>query len=265
MREVAVAQNLGRAVPHRRAWALGTSPSSSPVSSSSRRHRRRRTISWTDGAVNETSRSRSRPTTRRSRGRRASTSSGRRTSVVRPAQYTAVAASRSRPRPAPRRTRASLPTGTSRPAPRSRRGEADREAVELRCAGTGRAGFRHCVPSPCRTSCSQPRRLVRSWSSRYFRIVPSVTSTDVLVDGRAAERGQRVRPVDGLGHARRLVELELAQRLDRRGHLAGERVGNLGRPHAQDGELALEVGVRDPVVEAPALRARRARHGCGST
>ena len=42
-------------------------------------------------------------------------------------------------------------------------------------------------------------------------------------------------------------------RLDRGRDLARELLGDLGCAHAQDGELALEVGVRDPVVEATAL------------
>ena len=75
-----------------------------------------------------------------------------------------------------------------------------------------------------------------------------------LVDGGAAERGERVGPVDGLGDARRLVELEVAHGLDRGRHLARQLLGHLGRAHAEDGELPLEVGVRDPVVEAAALQ-----------
>ena len=35
--------------------------------------------------------------------------------------------------------------------------------------------------------------------------------------------------------------------------LPGELGGNLGRPHPQDGQLALEVGMPDPVVQTPAL------------
>ena len=71
-----------------------------------------------------------------------------------------------------------------------------------------------------------------------------------LADTQPAERG---RPVDGLGDARRLVEIEVAHGLDRSRDLPGEmlRAGRHSEPH--DRHLAVETGVLDPVVEAAAL------------
>ena len=54
-------------------------------------------------------------------------------------------------------------------------------------------------------------------------------------------------------------------RLHRGRDLASELVGHLGRAHAEDRELALEVGVRDPVVEAAALERVVHVAACGST
>ena len=49
-----------------------------------------------------------------------------------------------------------------------------------------------------------------------------------LVEVLLAEHGERRGPVDRLGHARRLVEADGPQRLDRGGHLAGQRSGTSG-------------------------------------
>ena len=75
----------------------------------------------------------------RTRGRRASTSSGRRTSVARPAQYTASRRVDARPRRAPRRT-----PPWCRPARRARRRAA--AARSRRRCGRAAAGLRHCAP-----------------------------------------------------------------------------------------------------------------------
>ena len=156
-----------------------------------------------------------------------------------------------------RRARAPVRTPSSRrPARRGRRraarGERDREpiAVELASALSGQALRATAARTRSPTPCSR----TRSWSSRYFRIVPSVTSTVCSSSRVGAERRERLRPVDRLGDARRLVELEVAQRLDRGRDVAREHVGHLGRAQPQDRELALEVGMRDPVVEAAALQ-----------
>ena len=140
-----------------------------------------------------------------------------------------------------------LPTGTSSPAAAQQPREPDRDPVEL-------DGFRHCAPSrsaPARSRPCAPRALL------VFAVLQDRAEGDVdgaLVDRGGAERGERVRPVDRLGDAGRLVELELAQRLDRGGNLTREHLGHVGRPDPEDRELTLEVGVRDPVVQAPALQ-----------
>ena len=69
-----------------------------------------------------------------------------------------------------------------------------------------------------------------------------------------AEVGQGARPVEGLRDARRLEQVVAgAQLLDEPDDLAGERLAHLGRPRADDLDLALEARVVDPVVEAAPL------------
>src|SRR5438552_881078 len=55
-----------------------------------------------------------------------------------------------------------------------------------------------------------------------------------LVHLGPAERGERLGPVDRLRDTRRLVELEVAQRADGRGHLAGQALDDLGGPQPHD-------------------------------
>ena len=71
-----------------------------------------------------------------------------------------------------------------------------------------------------------------------------------LVD---AEHGQRARPVDGLGDARRLAQLELAQAADDLDELAGGGLGQPGVLGAHDLQLALRGGVVQEQVQAAAL------------
>src|SRR6266850_2295288 len=73
------------------------------------------------------------------------------------------------------------------------------------------------------------------------------------IERDAVERHQAVRPVDGLGHARQLEQLGLAQALDEGHHLLRQRGGGLRRFAVQDLELALRVRIVDPVVEAAPL------------
>ena len=70
----------------------------------------------------------------------------------------------------------------------------------------------------------------------------------------APSAAERLRPVDRLGDAGRLVQVESAQRLDRGRHLAGERLVDVGHAQAHDRDLAVEVGVLDPVVQAAPLQ-----------
>ena len=144
-------------------------------------------------------------------------SSGRLTSVARPAQYTDVAVVD--PDRAERLGEGDRRADRARRARRraARRANADREPVDARATGSVAIGVRHCAAAAARDELGRGRAArVRSWSSRYLRIVPSVTSTACSSSCVRPERGERLRPVDRLGDARRLVELELAQRLDRR-------------------------------------------------
>ena len=74
-----------------------------------------------------------------------------------------------------------------------------------------------------------------------------------LVQFAAPQCGEGLGPVDGLGHTGRLVQPHAADRLHRRGDLAGQPLTSFGRLEAHDGHLALEVRVFDPVVEAAPL------------
>src|SRR5262249_33269928 len=136
-----------------------------------------------------------------------------------------------------------VPTGTSSPADRSSRANptaARSASTRSSTSGTARRrSFRGAADELL-----DPRG---SRALLIFAVLQDGAERDLdrpVVDGRAAERGERVRPVDGLRDAGRLVELEPAQRLHCRRDLARELLRNLGRTHAQDRELAVEVGVR---------------------
>src|SRR5690625_4675142 len=75
---------------------------------------------------------------------------------------------------------------------------------------------------------------------------------DVELLGPQVEQGAG--PIQALGHPGALDQLPLgAQALDEDGELLRQALGRLGQPPADDGDLALEAGVVDPVVQAPAL------------
>ena len=114
----------------------------------------------------------------------------------------------------------------------------------------------------CLTMLAMPCWRARSWSSRYFNTVPSVALDRALVELGDTEGAERLRPVDGLGDAGRLVHVEPAHRLDRGRHLTGERLDHVGHADAHDLDLALEVGMLDPVVQAASLQ--RVVHVAGS-
>jgi hypothetical protein len=63
----------------------------------------------------------------------------------------------------------------------------------------------------------------------------------------------RACPVDALGDARCLLQLERAQRADRPDQLLGERIDHLGHPAQHDRLLALGVGVVEVQEQAAAL------------
>src|SRR5260221_136316 len=75
------------------------------------------------------------------------------------------------------------------------------------------------------------------------------------VDRRRSQGGQRARPVERLGDAGDLVEVERAQALHQRSDLAGQPVGRLWRSGPDDRDLLLQVRVVDPVIQtAPVER-----------
>ena len=74
------------------------------------------------------------------------------------------------------------------------------------------------------------------------------------IEAHRVERDQRVDPVDRLGDAGRLEQIELAHALDEADDLAIEPVARAGSTDADDLELALDRRVVDPVVEAAPLQ-----------
>src|SRR3954466_3021955 len=66
----------------------------------------------------------------------------------------------------------------------------------------------------------------------------------------AAEYPQRLRPADGLGARRALDEVELAQPPRRRTDSHRERGVDLRCARPDDLDLAVKVGIFDPVIEA---------------
>ena len=78
--------------------------------------------------------------------------------------------------------------------------------------------------------------------------------SDLGVELAGPELVEGAGPVEGLGHAGRLDELAVGtDGVDGTGDLGGECLGHLGGAAAQDGQLALDAGVLEPVVEAAAL------------
>ncbi len=114
--------------------------------------------------------------------------------------------------------------GTVSPAPRSTRVKATAISPASRVlamivladdsAQAALEGLLDDVANPC---CS-----TRWWSSRYLSTVPSVVATACSSRLADPETTERRRPVDRLGDARRLVEVEVAHRLDGGRDLAGE-------------------------------------------
>ena len=77
---------------------------------------------------------------------------------------------------------------------------------------------------------------------------------EVGVEPLRPERQQRLGPVDRLRDAGRLEQVLLAERADGLGDVAGQRLDASGTRGPDDGDLALELGVLDPVVEAAPLQ-----------
>jgi hypothetical protein len=64
---------------------------------------------------------------------------------------------------------------------------------------------------------------------------------------------EALEPVEGLADTRRAIEVQPAQVLHERTHLVREVLADVRQPRADDRQLALQVGVLDPVVEAAPL------------
>ena len=102
------------------------------------------------------------------------------------------------------------------------------------------------------SAASEPcRRWMSSW---YFSSTPSVSLMVVGIEVERVQLRQRRRPVDRLGDARRLEEVELAQLLHEADDLARQALAGARRLDLEDLQLALQVGIVDPVIEAAALQ-----------
>src|SRR6185369_6343265 len=77
---------------------------------------------------------------------------------------------------------------------------------------------------------------------------------DVLIEHVAIESHQRRRPIERFGNAGRLVEIRRAQILDEGGDLPGEPLRGAGHFCPDDAIFLLEVGIRNPAVDAAALQ-----------
>ena len=87
----------------------------------------------------------------------------------------------------------------------------------------------------------------------YLSRMLAVLGGRLGVDLLDAQQHQRVGPVERLGHRRRLLQLELADRAHDAGHLVGQVVGDVGHLGEDDLLLALHVGVVDVEEEAAPL------------
>ena len=91
-------------------------------------------------------------------------------------------------------------------------------------------------------------------SSWYFSSTPSVSCTVAGSSADRVQRDQRVRPVDRLGDARRLEQVERAHALHELDHLHVEPLRRARRLQPHDLELALDAREIDPVVQAAPLQ-----------
>src|SRR5262245_55787990 len=126
------------------------------------------------------------------------------------------------------------PTGTSIPARRSTRVNAtamrSTSARPARAAsGTARDRLAYQRPEPVLAGAFLVLAALEDRAERRFDCP--------FVEAGGAERREGLRPVERLGNARRFVEVEPAQGLDRGRDVARERRRHLGRPDSQDREL----------------------------
>src|ERR1700722_7071740 len=180
-------------------------------------------------------------------------SSGRRTSVVRPAQYTGARWS------TPRTPRASAkvvtdPRATSSPAPRSNRAKATAMRSTPVTGAWSAAG--RVMPASGTPLDGRPDHLAEPGRPEPLLVLPVLEHRaegdvdSVLVEVGPSEGGQGRRPVDRLGHARRLVQLHASHELHRPGDLGSQAGRHLRSPQPDDRHLPLEARMLDPVVQA---------------
>ena len=100
-------------------------------------------------------------------------------------------------------------------------------------------------PSPCS---------MRAMSSWYFKQHADRVGHRLRIERHLVELGQRAGPVDRLGDARHLEQLELAQLLDEAHDLGRKPRVGVGHLAPHDLQLARRVGIVDPVIEAAPLQ-----------
>src|SRR5262249_50735344 len=131
----------------------------------------------------------------------AARSSGRRTNVACPAQYTASRVSTPTAASASANTRVD-PTGTSRPARRRSRENPTAARSRVGASDSGTA-FEGHVDDLFEAGVPRPLLVLAVLQDRSQREVDVM-----LVELRTAQRQQRLRPVDRLGDTGRLVEVQ---------------------------------------------------------
>src|SRR5580700_6626075 len=148
---------------------------------------------------------------------------------------------------------------------RSSRGMCWTASAASRCSvsETGSPERRSSVTKPERRSSTAADRSVRRRRQELFGRpldVGLVLQQDVQgvlrlrgVDRLHAEQDEGARPVERLGHRRRLAQLERAQRAHDACHLVGELLADARHLGPHDLALALEVGVVDVQVQAAPL------------
>ena len=174
-----------------------------------------------------------------------------------------VAVGRRRP-PRPRRARrAPWPGRPASPRARSTRTKCSDVLGEAALAATvsaARSTRRHAsvtaaMPSACTSATSRAADLRRERADVVLVLEQHAERVGdrLRVERDAVERDQRLGPVERLGDAGRLEEIQRAQPLRERDDLARQRLRRARTLAAHDRELALRVGIVDPVIEAAAL------------
>ena len=114
--------------------------------------------------------------------------------------------------------------------------------------GVGQAPLRAWATSSARRLVAHDVDVLAHLQHRAERLLH-----DLGVDLLPAERSERVRPVDRLGDARGLRQVEPPQPAHERGRLRGEPLGHARHAQAHDLDLPLERRMPDPVEERAPL------------